>query len=97
MSDTILSRELDDLMLLQIINEEIREQSAILAILISSIKQSSPLLPNYEEKTHILREIIKSTKFEFEEENFIFLREKLVSYFLLFDYEIKLLLQENFC
>jgi hypothetical protein len=73
----LISKELDDLLFLEIINEDLREQSKILSILISSIKQTSPLVEIYEEKKKILMELLKSSTFN--DKRHLILKEKLVS------------------
>jgi hypothetical protein len=54
MQTHLISKELDNLLLLDVINEDFREQSKLISILISSITQQSPLLKCYEEKKTLL-------------------------------------------
>jgi hypothetical protein len=44
MQTHLISEELDNLLFLDVINEDFREQSKLISILISSITQQSPLL-----------------------------------------------------
>jgi hypothetical protein len=77
----LISKELDSLLFLEIINDDLREQSNILSMLISSIKETSPLVEIYEEKRQILLELLKSRTLN--NKNCMILKEKLVSFYLL--------------
>jgi hypothetical protein len=59
MQTHLINRELDDLLFLEIVNKDLREQTKILSILITSIKQTSPLVQIYEEKKEILMDVLK--------------------------------------
>ncbi len=72
-----MSKELDNLLFLDVINEDFQEQSKLISILISSLIQQSPLLSIYEEKKKLLLDIINSQGVN-EKNRF---REKLVSLF----------------
>jgi hypothetical protein len=50
MQTYLISKELDNLLFMDVINEDFREKSKLITILISSITQQSPLLEMYEEK-----------------------------------------------
>ena len=63
----LISKELDRLLFLEIINDDLREQSNILSMLISSIKETSPLVEIYEEKKQILLELFKVTNIKQQE------------------------------
>jgi len=78
MENFLISNELDDLLFLEIVNEDLREQSKILSILISSIKQTSPLLQIYEEKKEILVNVLKHRTPN--DKSHRILKEKLVSF-----------------
>ncbi len=74
----IVSKELDDLLFLDIINEDFREQSKLISILISSlIQHSPPLLSIYKEKKKLLLDTLNSQGVN--EKNLF--REKLVNDF----------------
>jgi hypothetical protein len=75
----LISKELDDLLFLEIVNNDLREQSNILSKLISSIKQTSPLVQTYEDKKKILMDVLKSTRTS-NDKNCTILKEKLVCY-----------------
>ena len=78
MENFLISNELDDLLFLEIVNEDLREQTKILSILISSIKQTSPLLQIYEEKKKILMDVLKHRTSK--DKSHRILKEKLVSF-----------------
>ena len=78
MQSYLLSEEMDDLLFLDVINEDFREQSKLISILISSLIQQSPLLNIYEETKKLLLDTLNSQR-ENEKNQF---REKLVSVFL---------------
>jgi hypothetical protein len=78
MEKFLISRELDDLLFLDIVNDDLREQSKILSILISSVKQMSPLVQIYEEKKEILVEFLKHRTPN--DKSHRILKEKLVSF-----------------
>jgi hypothetical protein len=77
MQTHLISKELDNLLFLDVINEDFREQSKLISILISSITQQSPLLDIYEEKKKLLLDTLNSHRLN--EKNI--LREKLVIVF----------------
>jgi hypothetical protein len=77
MQTHLLSKEMDDLLFLDVINEDFREQSKLISILISSLIQQSPLLNIYKEKKKLLLDTLNSSQQE-NEKNFF--REKLVSF-----------------
>ncbi len=62
MSTHLISKELDDLLFLDVINEDFREQSKLISILISSITQQSPLLNVYEEKKKLLLDTLNAER-----------------------------------
>jgi hypothetical protein len=68
------------LLFLDVINEDFREQSKLISILISSLTQQSPLLSIYEEKRKLLLDNLNSQKAN--EKNLF--RDNLVSVFLNF-------------
>ena len=73
----LLSKEMDDLLFLDVINEDFQEQSKLISILVSSLIQQSPLLNIYEEKKKLLLDTLNSQR---SNEKNLF-REKLVSVF----------------
>ncbi len=77
MQPHLLSEEMDNLLFLDLINEDFREQSKLISILISSLVQQSPLLNVYKEKKKLLLDTLNSQKLN--EKNLF--REKLVSGF----------------
>jgi hypothetical protein len=77
MQSHLISKELDNLLFLDVINEDFREQSKLISILISSLTQQSPLLNIYEEKKKLLLDTLNSQR---SNEKSLF-REKLVSVF----------------
>ncbi len=77
MQSYLLSKEMDNLLFLDVINEDFREQSKLISILISSLIQQSPLLSIYKEKKKLLLDILNSQR---SNEKNLF-REKLVSGF----------------
>jgi hypothetical protein len=66
------------LLFLDVINEDFREQSKLISILISSLIQQSPLLHIYKEKKKLLMDTLNSQRANVEKNLF---REKLVSVF----------------
>jgi hypothetical protein len=84
MQTHLISKELDNLLFLDVINEDFREQSKLISILISSITQQSPLLNIYEEKKKLLLDTLNSQKLN--EKNL--LRGKFVSVFNLLEFLI---------
>ena len=58
----LISKELDNLLFLDVINEDFREQSKLISILISSLTQQSPLLNIYEEKKKLLLDTLNSQR-----------------------------------
>jgi hypothetical protein len=77
MKTHLISQDLDNLLFLDVINEDFREQSKLISILISSLTQQSPLLNIYKEKKKLLLDNLNSQRLN---EKNIF-REKLVSVF----------------
>ena len=77
MQTYLISKEMDDLLFLDVINEDFREQSKLISILISSLIQQSPLLNIYKEKKKLLLDTLNSQKLD-DKNRF---REKLVSDF----------------
>ena len=77
MQTHIISKELDNLLFLDVINEDFQEQSKQISILISSLTQPSPLLSIYKEKKKLLLDIFNSQRVN--EKNLF--RDKLVSVF----------------
>ena len=73
---------MDDLLFLDVINEDFREQSKLISILISSLIQQSPLLNIYKEKKKLLLDTLNSQRLNAEKNQ---LREKLVSLFTFFE------------
>ena len=69
---------MDDLLFLDVVNEDLREQSKLISILISSLTKQSPLLDIYEEKKKLLLDTLNSQRVN-EEKNQ--LREKLVRFY----------------
>jgi hypothetical protein len=62
MQTHLISKELDNLLFLDVINEDFREQSKLISILISSITQQSSLLEIYEGKKKLLLECLNSQR-----------------------------------
>ena len=58
----LISKEMDNLLFLDVINEDFREQSKVISILISSITQQSPLLSIYKEKKKLLLDTLNSQR-----------------------------------
>jgi hypothetical protein len=77
MQTYLISKELDNLLFLDVLNEDFREQSKLISILISSITQKSSLLEMYEEKKKLLLDTLNSQRVN-EKNSF---RENLVSGF----------------
>ncbi len=75
MQTHLLSEDLDDLLFLDVINEDFREQSKLISILISSLIQQSPLLDIYKEKKKLLLDTLNPQRVN--EKNLF--RDKLVS------------------
>ena len=84
MQTHLISKDLDDLLFLDVINEDLREQSKLISILISSITQQSPLFKIYEEKKKLLMDNLNSQRLN---ENNSF-RDKLVSVFNFWKFEV---------
>ena len=74
MQTNLISQDLDNLLFLDVINEDFREQSKLISILISSITQQSPLAKIYEKKKKLLLDTLNSQRLN-EKNRF---REKLV-------------------
>ncbi len=83
MQTHLISKDLDDLLILDVINEDFQEQSKLISILISSIIQQSPLLSIYKEKKKFLLDSLNSQRVN--EKNLF--REKLVSGFIYWELE----------
>ena len=77
----LISKEMDDLLFLDVINEDFREQSKLISILISSLIQQSPLLNIYEEKKKLLLDTLNSSQQE-NEKNFF--KREIGKWFLIF-------------
>ena len=77
MQTHLISKEMDNLLFLDVINEDFIEQSKLISILISSLTQQSPLLSIYEGKKKLLLDTLNSERMN--EKNLF--REKLVSDF----------------
>ncbi len=77
MQTHLISKEMDDLLFLDVINEDFREQSKLISILISSLIQQSPLLNIYKEKKKLLLDTLNSQRVN--EKNLF--RDKLVNDF----------------
>ncbi len=73
----LISKEMDDLLFLDVINEDFREQSKLISILISSLTQQSPLLDIYKGKKKLLLDTLNSQRAN--EKNLF--KDKLVSDF----------------
>jgi hypothetical protein len=78
MQSHLTSKDLDDLLALDVINEDFRKQSEQISIRILSHAQNSSLLSIYEEKKKLLLENLKSERLNNEKNLF---KEKLVSVF----------------
>ncbi len=78
MQSYLISKEMDNLLFLDVINEDFREQSKLISIFISSLIQQSPLLSIYEEKKKLLLDTLNSSQQENKKNLF---REKLVNDF----------------
>ncbi len=76
MQSYLINEEMDDLLFLDVINEDFKEQSKLISILILSLTQQSPLLEIYEEKKKLLLDTLNSQRANVEKNLF---REKLVS------------------
>jgi hypothetical protein len=74
----LISKEMDNLLLLDVINDDFIEQSKLISILISSLIQQSPLLNIYEEKKKLLVDTLNSQRVKVEKNLF---KDKLVSWF----------------
>jgi hypothetical protein len=62
MQTYLISEEMDDLLILDVINEDFQEQSKLISILISSLIQQSPLLEIYKEKKKLLLDTLNSQR-----------------------------------
>jgi hypothetical protein len=71
----LTSKEFDNLLFLDVINEDFREQSKLISILISSLIQQSPHLNIYKEKKKLLLDTLNSQRAN--EKNLF--REKLIN------------------
>jgi hypothetical protein len=81
MQTHLISKELDNILILDVINEDFREQLKLISILISSFTQQSPHLNIYEEKKKLLLDTLNSQRVN-EKNRF---REKLVRDFNFFE------------
>jgi hypothetical protein len=77
MQTHLISKDLDNLLFLDVINEDFKEQSKLISILISSLTQQSPLLSIYEEKKKLLLDNLNSQRLNVKN----LFKEKLVSFF----------------
>jgi len=75
MQTQLTSRDLDALLILDVINEDFIKQSEQISSRLWTITQNSSLINVYEEKRQLLLEILKSRRLD--EKNL--LKEKLVS------------------
>jgi uncharacterized Zn-finger protein len=91
MQTHLISKELDNLLFLDVINEDLREQSKLISILISSRIQQSPHLNIYEEKKKLLLDTLNSQRLN---EKNIF-RGNLVSIFNFWEFVWNFV--SNFC
>jgi uncharacterized Zn-finger protein len=91
MQTHLISKELDNLLFLDVINEDFREQSKLISILISSITKQSPHLNIYEEKKKLLLDTLNSQRLN---EKNIF-RGNLVSVFNFWEFVRNFV--SNFC
>ena len=82
----LISKEMDNLLFLDVINEDFQEQSKLISILISSLTQQSPLLNIYEEKKKLLLDTLNSQRLNAEKNLF---RDKLVSDLIFEMFEIE--------
>ena len=62
MQTYLISKEMDDLLFLDVINEDFQEQSKLISILISSLNKQSPLLDIYEEKKKLVLDTLNSQR-----------------------------------
>jgi hypothetical protein len=62
MQTHLISKEFDNVLFLDVIIEDFREQSKLISILISSLTQQSPLLEIYEEKKKLLLDNLNSQR-----------------------------------
>jgi hypothetical protein len=62
MKPHLISKDLANLLFLDVINEDFREQSKLISILISSLTQQSPLLDIYKEKKKLLLDTLNSQR-----------------------------------
>jgi hypothetical protein len=92
MQTHLISKDLDNLLFLDVINEDFREQSKLISILISSITQQSSLLDIYEEKKNLLLDTLNSQRLN--EKNLF--KEKLVSVFNFWKFESLKIFNSNF-
>jgi hypothetical protein len=77
MQTYLISKDLDNLLFLDVINEDFREQSKLISILISSLIQQSSLAKIYEQKKKLLLDNLNTQRAN--EKNLF--RDKLVSVF----------------
>jgi hypothetical protein len=62
MQTYLISKDLDNVLFLDVINEDFREQSKLISILISSLTQQSPLFKIYEEKKKLLLDTLNTQR-----------------------------------
>jgi hypothetical protein len=62
MQTHLISQELDNLLFLDVLNEDFREQSKLISILILSLIQQSPLLNIYKEKKKLLLDTLNTQR-----------------------------------
>jgi hypothetical protein len=78
MENFLILNEVGDLMFLEIVIDEMKKQLKQIMLFIASMKLNSPYLKQYEEEKSVLVELIKAKVLD---ENYLCLREKLVSNF----------------
>jgi hypothetical protein len=62
MQTYLISKDLDNILFLDVLNEDFREQSKLISILISSLTLQSPLFKCYEEKKKLLLDSLNSQR-----------------------------------
>ena len=62
MQTNLNSKDLDNLLFMDVINADFKEQSKLISILISSLTQQSPHLNIYEEKKKLLLDTLNSQR-----------------------------------
>jgi hypothetical protein len=62
MQNHLISKDLDNLLFLDVLNEDFREQTKLISILILSLIQQSPLLNIYKEKKKLLLDTLNTQR-----------------------------------